>query len=247
VEASLKRSGLPVIVACLAAIACKDDPARSVKIAASPPVAAGATGTSSDNSVKATPPPVRGGAGIGSPRTAVKIVRPSRIAVAGAQIDYCPPPAEDSRGPGNLTASGPCPFEHTQPVSCEASKDDFYAAFTRPAKQGATLVTYINVEDYHGPGSYDRTQVFVNVQSGTNILRWSNDNVHATVGPGEAFLTIPRTQLEAEPMLLDCSILLGPATNYQYQCATRNFEKIPIVSDAEFVSGTLQCGARRKD
>jgi hypothetical protein len=145
---------------------------------------------------------------------------------------------------GSFIANGPCRFEQTGLVNCEGSPDDYYAAFTRQAKGGATMVTYINVEQYHGPGTYDGAQMFVTVQSGTTILRWSSDNVHATVGPGEAFVDVPMTQLDAEPTLLDCSVVLSQATNYQYQCARRSNEKVAIASDPEIVSGKLQCADR---
>jgi len=163
------------------------------------------------------------------------------------QIGDCPPPAEDSPGPSSLIGEGPCQFEQKAQVSCEGSKDDFYAAFTRTAKNGATLVTYINVENYHGPGEYEGAQMFVALQSGTSIVRWSSDTVHATVGADEAFVDLPTTRLDAEPMLLDCSRLISASTNYQYQCAVRSATTSEIMNAPEVVSGKLQCGEHAKD
>ena len=126
-----------------------------------------------------------------------------------SRLDFCPPPAEDSTGPSHLIANGPCGFEHRGAASCESLPDDFIVALTRKALHGSTLVIFLNVERYHGPGAYDGAQMFETVQSGTGIHRWSSDSVHATVGPGEAFVTFPETRLEEEPMLMGCTALIG--------------------------------------
>jgi len=253
----MKRCGLPIMVFCLATLACKEDPARSVKITAHPLLPASTEPTPSGVPVKPAPQPLPTVARAKSLTQSTKITHPRLPASAAAKsssvvpdpsrrVDNCPPPAENSQGPGNLVANGPCEFEHTALVSCEASKDDFYAAFTREARNGATLVTYINVEHYNGPGDYDGAQMFVALQSGTSIIRWSNDNVRATVGPGEAYVSFPITRLEAEPTLVDCTRLIGPKTNYQYQCSVRTGGEIAIDRVAEIVSGKLQCGDRQK-
>ena len=185
------------------------------------------------------------------PARSVKISRhaslPSRNANASIPTpdadwyrEFCPPPAEDASGPSKFQATGPCGFQQRSAVYCESSQDDFIIGFVRAALHGATVATYLNVENYHGPGSYEGTQIFVAVQSGRAIYRWSNDNARAAVGPGEAFLTIPETSLEVEPMLLACTDLIGPATNYQFQCAARGAQ-VAIRSTAEIVSGTLVC------
>ena len=122
--------------------------------------------------------------------------------------------------------------------------DDFYAALTRKAKDGATLVIYLNVENYHGPGSYDGGQLFLAVQKGTVIHRWSSDTVRATVGPGQAFVTLPATRLELEPTLTDCSILIGPASNYLFQCSGLGNPKEAIPDPDEVISGKLQCAGK---
>jgi hypothetical protein len=67
------------------------------------------------------------------------------------------------------------------------------------------------------------------------------------VGPGEAFATISEAKLEAEPMLVDCNRVIGPDTNYQYDCGGRTDEKTPLESTFEVVSGKLQCASVTKE
>ena len=138
---------------------------------------------------------------------------------------------------------GPCEFQHQGLASCQAIGDDFLVALTRKAKQG-TLVTFINVEHYQGPGSYEGSQIFVAVQNGTTIHRWSSDTISTVVGPGEAFLDISKSRLELEPTLQDCSTLIGPASGYQFQCGARGFANAAGNTD-EIVSGKLQCAAKQ--
>jgi hypothetical protein len=157
--------------------------------------------------------------------------------------EFCPPPG-DSAGPSSLVATGPCEFQHRAPASCESSPDDFIVAIPRKAKNGATLVIYLNVEKYRGPGVYDGAQLFLAVQSGSIIYRWSNDQVRATVGPDEAFVTLPRTQLDPEPVRVECSRLIGPASNYQYQCAGTSDVNLELENVVEIVHGKLACGQR---
>jgi hypothetical protein len=131
-------------------------------------------------------------------------------------------------------------------------KDDFYVALTRKARNGATLVVYLNVEYYNGPGSYDWAQMLVAVYSETTIYRWTNDNVHVTVGPGEASVTLPVTKLEWEPILINCTQLIAPARNNQLQewslprvtCGGRGAGGAEIGGTAETISGALQCSGR---
>jgi hypothetical protein len=155
--------------------------------------------------------------------------------------EFCPPP-EDSPGPGSFVAKGPCEFQQRAPVSCEATGDDLIVAVPRKAKNGATLVIYLNVEHYRGPGVYDGAQIFVAVESGEIIYRWSSDEVRATVGPDEAFVALSRTQLDQEPVRVACSRLINSESNYTYQCAAT---ADAIESAAEIVSGKLQCRGRR--
>jgi hypothetical protein len=168
-------------------------------------------------------------------------VKPTREPDANWITQFCPPPADNTPGPGTLLVTGPCGLEHKAAVRCESSRDDFVTAFTQKARNGASLVAYANVEFYHGPGAYDATQIFIAVQNATSIYRWSNDNAHTIVAPDEAYLSIPETKLTAEPMLVDCSHLIGPSTNYEYQCAGRTAVGVVINSAPLTISGTLQC------
>ena len=154
---------------------------------------------------------------------------------------FCPLPGEGSSGPSRFQAGGACGFQQRSAVNCESTPDDFIIGFMKKALHGATLAAYLNVENYHGPGSYDGVQLFIAVQSGQAIFRWSNDNAHATIAHGEASLTLPPTTLEPEPMLMACTDLIGPRTNYQFQCGTRG-TRIAIQGAAEVVSGALACG-----
>jgi hypothetical protein len=237
--------------------ACKDDPARSVKIIDRPPEPASAV---------VTTPPAPAQIAVDKPvlnqAVDAAIHASGQIAAEGSQSErravrstpapdpnwigeFCPLPADDSEGPSSFAATGPCGFRHPETVKCESLGDDFITAFTLKARNGAALVAYLNVESYHGPGTYDGAQLFVAVQSATTIDRWSNENVHAVVGPREAFVTLPETRLDEEPMLVDCTRLIEPSTNYQYQCGTRSFVRPAGASTAEIVSGKLQCSNAR--
>lgn len=215
----MKRS-LPLAL-CLLTLACGDDPAKSVKIVPRPAAPA------------LIVPKVSGG--VVSSHTTT-----SRAPDPGWVREFCPPPADDAEGPSTLAVTGPCGFTHRQAVKCESLLDDFIIGFVRNLRNGATMAVYFNVENYRGPGSYSETQMFAAVQSGTAIYRWSNDYAHATVGPGEAYLEIPPTRLDPEPMLINCTALIGPSTNYQYQCGGRT-AMAAIESAPEIVSGTLGC------
>ena len=224
----MKGAALLVITGCLATIGCSEDPARSVKIAARPKRTAAAPAAP----VSTTHTP--------------KVSRPPRVPDPGWHPDFCPPPAEGSEGPSTFSVSGPCEFEHHGAVSCESVGDDFIVALTRKARNGATLVVYLNVEQYHGPGTYDGGQMFVAVEGGSTIYRWSSDAVKTTVGPGEAFAELHETRLEGEAMLLGCTSLIGPSTNYQYQCDSTRDAPLAIDKTVEIVSGKLQCAAVKK-
>lgn len=246
-ETGLKQSSALVIVACLVAAACDQDPARSVKIVARPPAAAsvavtppgagepsGGTGPAPSVKSDARPP-----AAVGSVATPPGASGPSRI--AEWRPEGCPPPPEDSSGPSSLSVTGPCAFQHRGRVSCEARADDFYVSLSRKAARGATLMVYINVEKYHGPGSYDGAEMFVGVQDKTSIYRWSGDRLTITVGPGEGFVVLPTTRLDAEPILIDCT---GPMTNFQ--CGGRG-DAEALLTTTEVVSGTLWCEGGGKE
>ena len=81
----------------------------------------------------------------------------------------CPPPPEASPGPSTLSVTGPCTFQHRGTMSCESVVDDFFISTSRKAARGETLMVYINVENYKGPGSCKNAQMFVSVQDKTSI------------------------------------------------------------------------------
>src|SRR5262249_54565932 len=155
--------------------------------------------------------------------------------------EACPPPPEESSGPSSLVATGPCTFRHKGAASCESLGDDFYISFSRKALGAATLMVYINVEQYKGPGSYTRAEMFVGVQDKTSIYRWSSDTVNITVGPNEEFATLPTTRLEAEPVLVECT---GPMTNFQ--CNGRG-DAEGLEGTIAVLSGTLRCEGGGKE
>jgi hypothetical protein len=208
---------------------CSDDPARAVKIISRPRAPAATVYT----------PPSRS-----APHASVSAIYtpppgPDRNLIP----EFCPA-SEEPQGPGAFILEGPCAFRHRAPVSCEATPDDFIVAVPRKSKNGAMLVIYLNVEHYHGPGVYDGAQLFVALEGGTDIYRWSNDEVRATVGPGEAFVTLGRTRLDQEPMHVVCSRLIGPESNYTYQCAASSRANLDIDAAPEIVSGKLSCRTR---
>ncbi len=255
----MRRTWPLLLAACLAAPACEEDPARSVKIVARPAAAAqraeapsGAASQAAAPAVLSSQPPApASGAATASPPRAVagppkEAAKPPHEARAEAKPEEaaaaatwrppgCPPPPEASSGPSSFTVSGPCAFEHRTEVACEALEDDFLVTLTRKAAGGGTLMVFINVEFYKGPGDYTGAQIFVGLQDKKNMYRWSTDTMKATVGKGEQFITMPETRLEWEPAYLDCT---GPMTNYQ--CGGRGaMSDLPITT--ELISGTLRC------
>jgi len=113
--------------------------------------------------------------------------------------NLCPPPSEPSGGPGTLVATGACAFQQHGPVNCTSLEDDFILETSRPSARQSTLIIYLNVEKYHGPGSYDEGQMLVSVQDAKGLFRWRSDTVVATVGADEKFVDIQSTRLEALP------------------------------------------------
>ena len=233
----MKRWIVLAIGACLAGLGCERDPASSVRIVERRPdaPAQAAAKPPADN-------PVDPGGGTAAPTTA------SAAPPAGAKpadpaafrLAACPPPPEGGPEVSSFTLAGPCAFEQRAAVSCEALFDDFIMIGTRKAKNGATVMIYINVEKYTGPGDYTEAQMFVGVQDKVNIWRWSNDNVNITVGKDEQFAELPSAKLEAEPVLVNCT---GPMNNYQ--CEGRGDEPA-FDSSIEVVRGRLQCEAPAK-
>ncbi|GEM_PF-3153614 len=224
-----------LLIALLFLAGCNDDPARSVKIAPRPSQPA--------PSVRPEPtPPTLAAPQLPQPKATRAAAAKPPATSANLFPEYCPIPAEESPGgPSSLVAKGACEFEHHSTASCEPIGDDFLVGLTRPAKGGGSLVAFLNVEQYKGPGNYENAQLFVAVQSGKTIHRWSSETVSAVVGAGEAFVALPSTRLDLEPTLVDCSTLISPSSNYLYQCAGRGEV---LKAAPEVVSGKLQCAGK---
>jgi hypothetical protein len=252
VEAGVIRTVVLAIVAGLTALGCDADPARSVQIVDRPrPSVPPVVSTRNDappqtaSGPEAKPPAAATVSKRALPPRPVKTsARPAAPAdptvVAPWSLQACPPPPEDSPGPSSLAVSGPCAFSHVGAVSCASTGDDFIVAASRKAAGGATLVLYINVEKYRGPGTYVGTQMFVAVQDGKSIYRWSNDNGRVTVGADEKFVAMPTIRLAGEPLHIDCSRQIEPATNYQFQCEG-TADAAAMEQSVEEVSGVLRC------
>ena len=243
------RRALLSITACALLCGCGEDPARSVKIERP---ASGANSSAAANPGGTPPTPVRKMPPPATPESVTVSTSPAPSAGADSKWvgDICQAPdskedagAETAEG-GEFKTEGPCAIHRRQPVSCESALDDFYASFTRGGAGKPSLVLYFNVEHYHGPGEYDGTEMFLAVQSDKSIFRWSNDNAHVTVGPGEKFIRLAQTRLAPEPMLLNCEHLMDPKNSFQYQCSNRTIDRT-LESELETVSGTLACQARR--
>jgi hypothetical protein len=211
-EAGLRRHVGVLAALCLALVACDQDPARTVKIIARPipksePVAPPRAVTS---------PPAR------EPARAAKVTRrpgptsrseeaPSSGATAPVEArsapvyefqwrpELCPPPPEPSRGPSTLVATGACAFRQRGAMQCSSSQDDFYLEMKRPAAREATLLIYVNVERYKGPGAYDKAEMLVGVQDPAYNFRWFSDTVRITVAEDEKFVDIEPVRLEPLP------------------------------------------------
>lgn len=148
-------------------------------------------------------------------------------------------PGQAGSASADFVATGPCPFQQAEPVSCEVQPDDVIIGLVHKGTHG-DLAFYLNVENYHGPGEYGGTQVFLALQGKHSIFRWSNDEVHAIVGPDESFVQVRSATLVPEPSLLACSQMIGPQSNFQFQCSQRGgthlMEGRPVT-----ISGTLHC------
>lgn len=116
--------------------------------------------------------------------------------------------------------TGACAFEHKGSFTCEALGDDLYISVSRRAAHGGTLMAFVNVEQYKGPGRYKNAQMFVSVQDKSTIYRWSSDEIDIEVGPDVEYAVLPTSRLEAEPLLVECT---GPMNNYQ--CGGRGKRK----------------------
>jgi hypothetical protein len=152
----------------------------------------------------------------------------------------CPPPPERGRGPSRVTVTGPCGFEYRGEATCEAEYDDLLVILTRPAKNSAEVMLFINIERYVGPRTYKgHNDMWVGLKEGSKIYRWSTAEFEATVGPGSKFVTIKNVRLEPEPVLIGCT---GPQTNFQ--CDGRGDED-ELMKTITTVSGTIYCKGGR--
>ena len=256
-----------VVGACFVVAACEEDPARSMKIVARPPaavspaavnpaagspppVADAAVGPAADSPREASPREAGPSAARAARSSGTAARTPTTVAsgasaqaepaaAADWRLPGCPPPPETSSGPSNFTAAGPCTFTHRGAVACEALDDDFLVTMSRKAAGGLTLMVYINVEHYKGPGDYRDAQIFLGLQDKLNIYRWSSDKMNITVGSGQQSVTLPATTLDAEPWFTNCT---GPMNNFQ--CQGRNFAA-DFLKTKEVVSGMLRCEARK--
>jgi hypothetical protein len=115
------------------------------------------------------------------------------------QPTLCPPLPEPA-GPkvSRLGLEGACPFEHSGPARCKVSQDDLYLTVSRPAREGAVVTLYVNVERYRGPGRYDAAEVQLSVQDRAALFRWSG-GAQVTVESGEAAVAFDRVLLSPEP------------------------------------------------
>jgi len=114
--------------------------------------------------------------------------------------------------PSSLTVSGECNFEQREPFHCRAMDDDFYTVSRRPLLGDNRLVTlYMNVEHFHGPGTYDENEVNYWIGEGANLYRWTNKRGSVTLEADPTAIAsdkdsggvrgwdLPETVLQAEP------------------------------------------------
>ena len=149
---------------------CDEDPARSVKILARPPLPAD---------------------------QAARLARSARVPAWRAEL--CPP-AEASKGQGSFSAEGACSFEQTGQVHCIALGDDFFIELSRPAAHGATLRMLGNVERYSGPGRYTGSQLLVSLRTDGEVFPWNAGSLSMIVGEGERFVNVEPTTLYPGPV-----------------------------------------------
>jgi hypothetical protein len=96
----------------------------------------------------------------------------------------CAADSSESPTPGrssNLAISGGCTLQELLPVSCTIAVDDFYAVIHRTLTGGRVFYMTLNVETYRGPGSFHNAQLYLEVEGGGVLARWTNLRVDATV------------------------------------------------------------------
>jgi len=152
----------------------------------------------------------------------------------------CPPVVEKTSGAGNLQVAGPCAFEHHQIAKCKAKADDFFVFVDRVGANGGKLGVYVNVEHYHGPGSYLLSIAHITLQDGSLLYRWSSDNISVVVGADEAFVELPTTRLSAEPLMNSCPPVVAPDGSYHFPCTARRL-KSALDGTQEILRGRIIC------
>lgn len=152
----------------------------------------------------------------------------------------CPPAKEEHTGPGTFKASGPCTFDQTNNVKCIDKLDDFFVMANRVGPNGEKISIYINVEKYHGPGDYLLAQAHINLESGGLLYRWTSDDVSIKVGEDLAFVELPKTLLDAEPVMNICPPRINPDGSYSFPCDSKRI-KSPVDGTQEILSGRLNC------
>ena len=225
----MRLCGILLILGCLFLIGCDEDPAQSVKIVPRP--AQTTTAPSGNPAARVSPP------------ASAALVSPVLPEL------NCQLASRDLRGPSEFVAQGPCAFQFRAKANCQAMADDFYVALTRTAQNGAAVVVYLNVEQYKGPGTYNWAQMLVALYSQTTIYRWSNNNVHADVAPGEASVTLSRIALVGEPLMVGCTSAPGSSATAEdptgslpkVNCAGRSGPVVVNGGTEEFIEGSLEC------
>lgn len=105
------------------------------------------------------------------------------------------PEATDSTA-SDLRFDGPCSFVETQGVQCVNRTDDFYAYISRRLPDYAQLSALVNVEKYHGPGTYTKNSVvFVQVARHGVLYEWRQDSATLTVSDGGNKVLVTGTSL----------------------------------------------------
>jgi len=95
-----------------------------------------------------------------------------------------------------LTFSGACAFDHTSKAQCVVRVDDFYLYIDRKMANSDRLAAYINVEKYHGPGTYTKNSVVsLQVVHGGQLYIWEQNAATLTVAPDGRSVTVPSATL----------------------------------------------------
>jgi hypothetical protein len=140
--------------------------------------------------------------GSGDPQPKLLVITPAPAATTRA-VTLAPNvrcrPAPDTVSAGShFVFAGPCAFTVASAVRCVHRADDFYAYITRRLPHGFGLSVIINVEKYHGPGTYrDVTEVYMQVIKGLDLFAWGQRTATATVAEDERHLTLEPLEARA--------------------------------------------------